>query len=67
MKDKPKSPELVQELCQRLKAQFEGLGLDSEACLDPEAQTRLAKERTDELKRKLLMEVLKQQLGELSR
>lgn len=67
MKDRLKKPDLVQDICKRLKSQFDGLGLDNDGADDPKVMARLAQERADELKRQLLMEVLKQQLSELSR
>ena len=67
MKDRIKKPDLVQDICKRLKSQFDGLGLEHEGSDDPETVSRLAQERADELKRQLLMEVLKQQISDLSR
>lgn len=65
MKDKAKSPEIVQDLCKRLRSQFEDLHLDADATATPEGQARHLKERAEALRRRLVMELVKRQLGEL--
>lgn len=59
--DKNKRANLLDDICKRLRTQIQGLDL-----LDGEADTRASKEKEDHLKRKLLMEMLKRQLEELS-
>jgi hypothetical protein len=68
MKDeKPKRGVLIDEVVNRLKAQIEGLGLlDENGEKNSEAAALLAKQNADRLKRKLLLEMLKRQLDEVS-